>query len=78
MDIRDTSDIAGLGVRDSSISGLGKDKNLEGPLAESEGPGIMRLGAGETEVEKAGYEGEYMWPARRVPQYEGEKHTSEV
>jgi hypothetical protein len=60
MDIRDASDIAGLGARDSSISGLSKDNKPEEPLAEFEGPGIMRPRAGETEVEEAGYEGEYV------------------
>jgi hypothetical protein len=60
MDIRDTSDIAGLGAQDSSISGLGKDNKPKEPLAESEGPGIMRPSTGETEAEEAGYEGEYV------------------
>jgi hypothetical protein len=32
----------------------------EEPLAESEGPGIMRPRAGETEVEEVGYESGYV------------------
>jgi hypothetical protein len=44
---------------------------------ESEGPGIIRLRAGETETEEAGYEGEYVG-SKEGPAIEGEKYTSEV